>query len=125
MKFFGQTEAFIASRNAGFLRASGQVYAVCGRTSEALAAYREAETLLKKVLEIEPRRQDGVNSELARLYLDRGDLYAARREGRQEARNQYQKAVDILSPLKKENQIRLDELRDLGRAQAKLQALAG
>ncbi len=122
---FGQSAASIASRNSGFLRSTGEVYAVIGRTSEALAAYREAESLLKKVLEIEPRRQDGVNSELAKLYLDRGDLYAARREGRQEARNQYQKAVDILSPLKKENQIRLDELRDLGRAQAKLQALAG
>jgi hypothetical protein len=33
--------------------------------------------------------------------------------------------VDILSPLKKEKQIGLDDLRNLESAQAKLQALAG
>ena len=122
---FGETAATITIRDAGFLRSSGKVYAVFGQTSAALASYREAESAWKKAREIEPQREVSVNSELARLSLDRGDLYAAHAEGRPEARNQYQRAIDILSQLKSDNQIGLDDLRNLRRAQAKLQTLRG
>jgi serine/threonine protein kinase len=122
---FGETAATIAIRDAGFLRASGKVYAVFERTSAALANYREAENLWKKVVAIEPQRQASVQSELARLSLDWGDLYAEHAGGQPEARDQYQKAVNIFSQLKNDNQIGLDDLRLLGKAQAKLQTLAG
>jgi predicted negative regulator of RcsB-dependent stress response len=122
---FGETPTSIAIRDAYFLHSSGEVYAVCGRTSEALAAYREAENLWQKIVASEPRQQIEANGQLGGLCLDRGDLYAAHSDQRQEARNQYQKAVEIFSTLKKDNQINLPDLKNLGRVQAKLQALNG
>ncbi len=59
----------------------------------------------------------------AALCIDRDDIYAANRTRRQEARNQYQKAVEILSELKAENKIGLEDLNNLRQIQEKLQAL--
>jgi len=45
--------------------------------------------------------------------------------GRQEATTQYQRAGDIFAQLKNENQIGLDDLKNLARARAGLQSLTG
>jgi hypothetical protein len=62
---------------------------------------------------------------IGRLCLVQANLYASTRDGRAEARNQYQRAIDILSKLKANNQIVLEGLKQLHEAQQKLQALAG
>ena len=82
------------------------------------------ETLWKKVAEIEPQRQVEVNAQIARLYLLRGNLYAASPQEQTEARHQYQETVNILSKLKASNEIGLVGLQDLREAQQKLRALA-
>lgn len=64
-----------------------------------------------------------MSSELARLSIIRGDVYAANRAQTQEARNQYQKAVEFLSKLKAENKIGLEDLNNLRQTQEKLQVL--
>jgi len=46
-------------------------------------------------------------------------------DGRAEARIQYQRAIDILSKLKANNQVVWENLKYLREAQQKLQALAG
>lgn len=119
----GQTSAPGLSRQAEFLRWSGETYTALGRMNEALANYREAESLWNKVLADDPKLFDEVNRQLARLYISRGNTYFDNRAGIQEARNQYQKAFEIFSPLKSKNKLWLDDLRILGKAQEKLQAL--
>ncbi len=122
---FGGTAASIATRDAKFLSSTGEVYAVFGQRDKALASYREAESLWKKVAGIEPQQQVNANAQIARLYLLRGNLYAASPQGQTEARHQYQETVEILSKLKASNEIALGGLKDLREAQQKLQALAG
>ena len=121
---FGGTDASNANRDAKFLSSTGDVYAVFGQKDKALASYREAESLWKKVARIEPQQQGTVNALIARLYLLRGDLYAASPQGRTEARHQYQETVNILSKLQASNEMGLGGLKDLREAQQKLQALA-
>jgi serine/threonine protein kinase len=122
---FGGTAASIATRDAKFLSSTGDVYTVFGQRDKALASYREAESLWKKVAGIEPQEQVDANAQIARLCLLRGNLYAASPQGQTEARHQYQETVEILSKLKASNEIALGGLKDLREAQQKLQALAG
>ena len=128
--FSGRTEKFgIAGRNRGccakFLSSTGEVYAVFGQRDKALASYREAQSLWKKVAEIEPQRQVEADVSIGRLCLVQGNLYASSRDGRAEARMQYQRAIDILSKLKANNQVVWENLKYVREAQQKLQALAG
>lgn len=122
---FGGTPASIATNKALFLFSCGKVYAVFGDKNQALASYREAESLWKKVIEIRPQQQLDAEGQIAWLCLVRGDLYASSPAGRAEARNQYQRAIDILTRLKANNQIVLESLKQLHEAQQKLEALAG
>jgi len=117
---FGETPAAATTRNARFLTSTGEVYAVFGMTSKALASYSEAERLCKKIEADEPLQLTEAESLLSRLYIIRGDLYAGSREGKPKALIEYQKAVDTLSKLKAENQITLGGLKDLHEAQQKL-----
>ena len=117
---FGETAAATTTRNARFLTSTGEVYAVFGMTSKALASYSEAERLWKKIEADEPLQLTEAESLLSRLYIIRGDLYAGSREGKPKALIEYQKAVDTLSKLKAENQITLGGLKDLHEAQQKL-----
>ncbi|HBB97510.1 MAG TPA: hypothetical protein DC054_19180 [Blastocatellia bacterium] len=121
---FGGSALSIASRNAKFLSSTGDVYAVFGQRDKALASYREAERLWKKVAASEPQQQVNSEAQIARLCLLQGNLYAAIPRGQPEARNQYQETVEILSKLKAANEIALGGLKDLREAQQKLQALA-
>jgi tetratricopeptide (TPR) repeat protein len=121
----GGSEASIATRNGKFLSSTGDVYAAFGQRDKALASYREAESLWKKVAAIEPQQQVDADAAIARLYLLRGDVYAASPQGQTEARHQYQETVNILSKLKASNEIGLGGLKDLREAQQKLQAMAG
>lgn len=121
---FGGTEASNTNRDAKFLSSTGDVYAVFGQRDKALASYREAESLWKKVARIEPQQQGTVNAQIARLYLLRGDLYAASPRGQTEARHQYQETINILSKLQASNEMGLGGLKDLREAQQKLQALS-
>ena len=122
---FGGTAASIATRDAKFLSSTGEVYAVFGQRDKALASYREAESLWKKVAGIEPQQQVEANAQIARLYLLRGNLYASSPEEQTEARNQYQETIKILAKLKGSNEIGLGGLKDLREAQQKLQAKPG
>ena len=122
---FGGTAPSIATRNAKFLSSTGEVYAVFGQRDKALASYREAQSLWKKVAEIEPQRQVEADVSIGRLCLVQANLYASSRDGRAEARIQYQRAIDILSKLKANNQVVWENLKYLREAQQKLQALAG
>ena len=122
---FGGTPASIATNKALFLFSCGKVYVVVGDKNQALASYSEAESLWKKIIEIRPQQQADAEGQIAWLCLVRGDLYASSPAGRAEARNQYQRAIDILTRLKASNQIVLDSLKQLHEAQQKLQALAG
>jgi hypothetical protein len=124
MNDFGGTAASIATRDAKFLSSTGDVYAVFGQRDKALASYREAESLWKKVAAIEPQQQVNADAQIARLCLLQGNVYAATPRGQPEARNQYQEYVEILSKLKATNEIALRGLKDLREAQQKLQALA-
>jgi serine/threonine protein kinase len=117
------TEAAIATRNAKFLSSTGDVYAVLGQRDKALASYREAESLWKKVAAIEPQQQVDADAQIAKLCLLQGNVYAATPLGQLKARNQYQQTVEILSKLKASNEIGLGGLKDLREAQQKLQAL--
>jgi len=117
---FGETAAATTNRDARFLTSTGEVYAVFGMTSKALASYSEAERLWKKIEADEPLQLTEAESLLSRLYIIRGDLYAGSREGKPKALIEYQKAVDTLSKLKAENQITLGGLKDLHEAQQKL-----
>jgi tetratricopeptide (TPR) repeat protein len=125
MSEFGSTEAATAKRNAGFLRAAGEVYALFGLKEKTLSSYREADELWKKVAAIEPQEQVEADSQIGRLHLLRGNLYAANRDGHEMARHEYQAAVEILSKLKARNEITLGGLNELRESQQKLQALAG
>jgi serine/threonine protein kinase len=118
------SEAEIANRNARFLSSTGDVYAVFGQRDKALASYREAESLWKKVVRIEPQQQGTANALIAKLYLLRGDVYAASPQGQTEARHQYQETINILSKLKASNEMGLGGLKDMREAQQKLRALA-
>jgi len=120
----GETAATAADRKASFLRDSGKVYAVCGQKDVALASYREAESLWKRMEETEPLHRVRALVNLGGLCLIRGNLYAAIRADWPEARNQYKKAIETFTKLKAENQIGLPELRELVEAQQKLQALS-
>ncbi|HMH42252.1 MAG TPA: hypothetical protein VK557_02105, partial [Pyrinomonadaceae bacterium] len=121
---FGGTEASIATRNAKFLSSTGDVYAAFGQRDKALASYREAASLWKKVAAIEPQEQINADAQIARLCLLQGNVYATIPRGQPQARNQYQQTVEILSKLKASNEIGLGGLKDLREAQQKLQALA-
>jgi len=120
---FGETPASSANKSARFLMSTGEVYAVLGMTEKALASYREAEDLWKKIQQIEPQQQVEAEAALARLYIIRGDLYAGAQEGKPKARLEYEEAVDKLSKLKADNQIALGGLKDLREAQQKLRGL--
>ncbi|HEX3084269.1 MAG TPA: hypothetical protein VHP99_07105, partial [Pyrinomonadaceae bacterium] len=122
---FGSTEAATATRNALFFRSSGEVYAALGLKEKALDSYRQAQDLWKKIAGLEPQDQAAADGQIARLHLLRGDLYAASRADRETAQHEYQAGVDILSKLKAENHIVLDDLRQLYQAQQKLRASAG
>ena len=122
---FGQTAAAAAVRNANFLSSCAEVYLVFGDRNKALASYREAESLWKKVAEIEPQRQVEADTSIGRLCLVQANLYASSPDGRAEARIQYQRAIDILSELNPNNQVIWENLKYLREAQQKLQALAG
>jgi len=117
---FGETAASATTRNARFLTSTGEVYAVFGMTSKALASYNEAERLWQKIEATEPLQLTEAESLLSRLYIIRGDLYAGSREGKPKALIEYQKAIDTLSKLKAEDQITLVGLKDLREAQQKL-----
>jgi tetratricopeptide (TPR) repeat protein len=121
---FGSTEAATASRNAWFFRASGEVYAALGLKDKALDSYRQAQDLWKKIAGLEPQEQSEADSQIGRLHLLRGDVYAASRDGRETAQQEYQAGVDMLSKLKADNQIGLPDLRELYEAQQKLRASA-
>jgi serine/threonine protein kinase len=121
---FGGTPASIAARDAKFLTSAGDVYAIFGQRDKALASYREAESLWKKVAAIEPQQQVNTDAQVAKLCLLQGNLYAAIPREQPEARHQYQQTVELLSKLKAENEIALGGLKDLREAQQKLQALA-
>jgi len=121
---FGETAAAATTRNARFLTSTGEVYAVFGMTSKALASYNEAERLWQKIEATEPLQLTEAESLLSRLYIIRGDLYADSREGKPKALIEYQKAIDTLFKLKAENQITLDGLKDLREAQQKLSGAA-
>ena len=121
---FGGTEASIATRSAKFLSSTGDVYAAFGQRDKALASYREAESLWKKVAAIEPQKQVDADAAIARICLLQGNVYAASPQGQTEARHQYQQTVEILSKLKASNEIGLGGLKDLREAQQRLQALS-
>jgi serine/threonine protein kinase len=121
---FGSTEAATATRNARFFLESGKVYAAVGLKEKALDSYRQAEDLWKKIPGLKPQEQNEADSQIGRLHLLRGDVYAASRDGRATANHEYQAAVDMLSKLKAENEIALGGLRELHEAQQKLQASA-
>jgi tetratricopeptide (TPR) repeat protein len=120
---FGSTPAAIAVRNATFLSSCAEVYTGFGEKNKALASYNEAEGLWKKVIAINPQQQVEAEGQIARLCLVRGDLYASSRDGQAEARNEYQRAIDILSKLKANNQIVLEGLKQFDEAKHKLQVL--
>jgi len=119
---FGSTEAATATRNARFSLASGQVYTALGLKENALDSYRQAEGLWKKIAGLQPQEQAEADSQIGRLHLLRGDVYAASRDGRETAQHEYQAAVDMLSKLKANNQIALGGLRELREAEQKLRA---
>jgi tetratricopeptide (TPR) repeat protein len=119
---FGSTEAATATRNARFFLESGKVYATLGLNEKALDSYRQADDLWKKVVGLHPQQQADADSQIGRLHLLRGDLYAASRDGRETARHEYQTAVDMLSKLKANNEIGLGGLKELREAEQKLRA---
>ena len=121
---FGSTPASAAVRNAYFLSSCAEVYLVFGDKNKALASYREAESLWKKVAEIEPQRQVEADTSIGRLCLVQANIYASSPDGRAEARLQYQRAIDILSKLNPNNQVVWENLKYLREAQQKLRASA-
>ena len=120
---FNRTSAPSLERQAAFLRWTGEVYAVGGRANEALATYREADTLWRQVAKLDATLDATVKAHLATLCILRGEIYAANRAQPQAARAQYEKAIQTLSQLKAEKQISLDGLKDLSRARERLLAL--
>ena len=98
------------------------MYEVFGETDKAFAAYAEAESLWKKVVEVQPQQQTEASLQIARLCLNRADLYAGLRARTVQAGREYERVVDILSKLKALNQITLGGLNDLNQAKRKLQA---
>ena len=122
---FGSTPAATATRNANFLSWCAEVYLVFGDKNKALASYREAESLWKKVAEIEPQREVEADTSIGKLCLVQANLYASSPDGRAEARKQYQRAIDIFSQLRANEQVVWENLKYVREAQQKLQALAG